>query len=63
MSFWKPGTAEPGSSADRQSEEQAVGAIFNAGAHLSLADQRKRLPIAKSSMLPSNTRTANTLPC
>lgn len=48
LSFWKPGTAAPGSSLDRVTQEQE-GVIPSAPSDnsLSLQAQRERLPIAK----------------
>ncbi|KAF9228541.1 P-loop containing nucleoside triphosphate hydrolase protein [Gyrodon lividus] len=48
LNFWKPGTAEPGSSLDRATQEEGT-VIQSAPSHssLSLQLQRERLPIAK----------------
>lgn len=51
LQFWKPGTAGPGSTLDRESESEGSllsGPITNnVNASLSLASQRTRLPIYK----------------
>ncbi|OWZ35392.1 ATP-dependent RNA helicase DDX35 [Cryptococcus neoformans AD2-60a] len=49
LQFWKPGTAAPGSSLDRESEKDGSLLPVNTSqnAHLSLDAQRQRLPIYK----------------
>lgn len=50
LQFWKPGTAGPGSTLDRESEAEfslLPGAQYNANTSLSLSSQRTRLPIYK----------------
>lgn len=48
LSFWKPGTAAPGSSLDRLTQEQeSVIPSAPSDNSLSLQVQRERLPIAK----------------
>ncbi|WVW83262.1 hypothetical protein I302_105281 [Kwoniella bestiolae CBS 10118] len=49
LQFWKPGTAAPGSSLDRDNESEGslLPSISSRNEHLSLEAQRKRLPIYK----------------
>ncbi|KAI8981509.1 P-loop containing nucleoside triphosphate hydrolase protein [Pilobolus umbonatus] len=51
MSFWKPGTVAPGSSLDRDAENEADEAVLihaeKQYRHLSLQQQRERLPVFK----------------
>ncbi|KIR58628.1 ATP-dependent RNA helicase DDX35 [Cryptococcus bacillisporus CA1873] len=48
LQFWKPGTAAPGSSLDRESEKDgSLPVNTSQNAHLSLDAQRQRLPIYK----------------
>lgn len=51
LTFWKPGTAGPGSTLDRSTEEEG-NVVQSAPSHdsLSLAAQRERLPIWKHRM-------------
>jgi ATP-dependent RNA helicase DDX35 len=55
MQFWKPGTAAPGSTADRESEAEGgllVPPAANKFANLSLQAQRERLPIFRHRSSP-----------
>jgi hypothetical protein len=54
LTFWKPGTAGPGSTLDRATEEEG-NVVQSAPSHgsLSLEAQRERLPIWKHRMFSS----------
>lgn len=45
MAFWKPGTVAPGSSSLREDEEEPNLLVYNPAQNLSLAKQRRLLPI------------------
>ncbi|KAG1521224.1 hypothetical protein G6F52_006935 [Rhizopus delemar] len=51
MSFWKPGTVAPGSVVDRDTENETVEAVVAHAEkqyrHLTMAQQRERLPVFK----------------
>ncbi|KAH7911444.1 P-loop containing nucleoside triphosphate hydrolase protein [Hygrophoropsis aurantiaca] len=49
LTFWKPGTAGPGSSLDRATEQEG-NIIQSAPSSFSMESQRERLPIAKHKM-------------